>query len=51
MFFSTTTDLVFPLCMVVAVGRLKNSNFGKTNSSKILAYIFYVVAAAGLGTV
>lgn len=50
MFLGAFTLLVLPLFMVVSAGMIKNSEFGKTITGKILEFIFYIVAVAGIGT-
>jgi hypothetical protein len=50
MFLGAFSLLVLPLFMIVCAGMIKNSDFGKTITGKVLEIIFYVMAAAGLGT-
>ena len=50
MFFGAFTLLVLPLFMVVCASMIRQSEFGKTVTGKVLVGIFYITAAAGVGT-
>ncbi len=50
MFLGAFTMLVLPLFMVISAKMIKNSEFGKTITGKILEIIFYAVAAAAIFT-
>ena len=50
MFFGAFTLLVLPLFMVVSASMVKKSEFGKTITGRILEFILYIVAVAGIGT-
>lgn len=50
MFFGAFTLLVLPLFMLVCASMLRQSDFGKTITGKILEVIFYITAVAGFGT-
>ncbi len=50
MFFGAFMLLVLPLFMVVCATMIRQSEFGKTVTGKILVGIFYLTAAAGVGT-
>lgn len=50
MFLGAFTLLVLPLFMVVCASMIRQSEFGKTVTGKVLVGIFYITAAAGVGT-
>lgn len=50
MFFGAFMLLVLPLFMVVSASMIRQSEFGKTITGKILVGIFYLTSAAGVGT-
>ncbi len=50
MFFGAFTLLVLPLFMLVCASMLKQSEFSKTITGKVLEVIFYIMAVAGFGT-
>lgn len=50
MFFGAFMLLVLPLFMVVSASMIRQGEFGKTITGKILVAIFYLTAVAGVGT-
>jgi hypothetical protein len=50
MFLGAFTLLVLPLFMLVCANMIKQSEYAKTLTGKILEIVFYIMAAAGFGT-
>jgi hypothetical protein len=50
MFFGALMLLVLPLFLIVSAKMIREGDFGKTITGKILELIFYLMAAAGIAT-